>query len=45
MYDLKKVEKYSISQMYKAALILYAWGKDMAKKYDLHHWDNLIIKS
>ena len=25
--------------------ILYACGKDMAKKYDIHHWDNPLIKT
>lgn len=25
--------------------ILYACGKDMAKKYDIHHWDNPWVKT
>lgn len=25
--------------------ILHACGKDMAKKYDIHHWDNLWAKT
>ena len=25
--------------------ILHACGKDMARKYDIHHWDNLWIKT
>lgn len=45
MLDIKKVSKNNISDLNKAAKILNACGKDMAEKYDLHHWDNLYIKS
>lgn len=45
MYRLKKVPLYDIPQLTRVASILNACGKDMAKKYDLHHWDNPCIKS
>lgn len=45
MYILRKVNKLNIYQMNKVATILNACGKDMAYKYDLHHWDNLYLKS
>ena len=45
MYKLKKVSVYNIPQLTKVASILNACGKDMAKKYNLHHWDNPYIKS
>ena len=44
-YKLKKVSVYDIPQLTKVASILNACGKDMAKKYNLHHWDNPYIKS
>lgn len=45
MYTLKKVSKLDIPRLKAVARILNACGKDMAKKYDLHHWDNPFIKS
>ena len=45
MYTLKKIEKLNISGVHKVASILNACGKDMALKYDLHHWDNPYLKS
>ena len=30
---------------FSVAQILYACGKDMGRKYDLHHWDNPWIKT
>lgn len=44
-YKLKKVSVYDIPQLTKVAAILNACGKDMARKYNLHHWDNPYIKS
>ena len=45
MYKLDKVSKLSASQLNTVATILNKCGKDMAQKYDLHHWDNQHIKS
>ena len=45
MYALKKVGKLDIPRLNKVAAILNACGKDMAEKYDLHHWDNPYLKS
>lgn len=45
MYTLKKVGKLDILRLNKVADILNACGKNMAKKYDLHHWDNPYLKS
>ena len=45
MFKLKKVSVYNIPQLTKVASILNACGKDMARKYNLHHWDNPYIKS
>ena len=45
MYILKEVGKLNISKLNAVARILSACGKDMAEKYDLHHWDNLYIKT
>lgn len=47
----KKVErvlthkKTDFTQLHNVARILNACGKDMARKYDLHHWDNPYLKS
>ena len=45
MYILKKVGKIDIQKLNAVAHILNACGKDMANKYDLHHWDNIYIKT
>lgn len=45
MYNLVKVFKLDINKLNKVAIILNACGKDMASKYDLHHWDNTYIKT
>ncbi len=45
MYELKKIRKSDIFQLIKAASILYACGRDMAQRLDLHHWDNPYIKT
>ena len=45
MYRLKKISKLDILGLKSVASILNACGKDMAKKYNLHHWDNLYLKS
>ena len=45
MYKLIKVRKLGILKLHVVAEILKACGKDMAQKYDLHHWDNPYLKS
>lgn len=45
VYRLKKLRKMDVSGLWSVARILNTCGKDMAKKYDLHHWDNPFIKS
>lgn len=45
MYRFKIVSMIDIPRMLAVADILYQCGKDMAQKYDLHHWDNPKIKS
>lgn len=45
MYQICKLSKRNIAGLKKVSDILYECGKDMAKKYDLHHWDNSHIKN
>ena len=45
MYSIRKLSKFNISALIKVSDILYECGKDMADKYDLHHWDNSHIKN
>lgn len=45
MYSVCKVNKFNIFKMHAVEDILYKCGKNMAKKYDLHHWDNSHIKN
>ena len=45
MYSIKKIKLYDIIGQFQVNKILYECGKDMAKKYDLHHWDNGFIKN
>lgn len=45
MYKVKRVRKYDIRKLNKVASILNACGKDMAERYDIHHWDNPYLKS
>ncbi len=45
MYSIRKLNKFNISGLKRASDILYECGKDMAKRYDLHHWDNSHIKN
>ena len=45
MYRVSKLSKVNIFELKKVSDILYKCGKDMAKKYDLHHWDNCRIKN
>ena len=45
MYNLCRVKKLNLFKLDKAASILSSCGKDMAQKYDLHHWDNPYFKT
>ena len=45
MYSIKKLGKFNIFGLKKVSDILYECGKDMARKYDLHHWDNSRFKN
>ena len=45
MYKIKKVGLFDFSGQIRVNSILYNCGKDMAKKYDLHHWDNSHFKN
>jgi ribosomal protein S18 acetylase RimI-like enzyme len=45
VYKLKKIGAIDILGQIKVSNILYISGKDMAQKYDLHHWDNSHIKN
>ena len=45
MYRVSKLSKGNIFELKNGSDILYECGKDMAKKYDLHHWDNSHIKN
>lgn len=43
--QVKQVHFYQIKHILGVATILNQCGKDMADKYDLHHWDNPMFKS
>ena len=45
MYQVQKVSLFNIRGQIKVNNILFDCGKDMAKKYDLHHWDNSHLKN
>lgn len=45
MYQVQKIGLFNIPGQIKVNNILFACGKDMAKKYDLHHWDNTHFKN
>lgn len=45
MFEVKRVGKIDFSGQMKINRILYECGKDMANKYDLHHWDNSGFKN
>lgn len=45
VYTLKRVKCFSFKQLFQVSNILNACGKDMAEKYNLHHWDNHYIKT
>ena len=45
MYIAKKIAFWNVLGLYRVSAILHQAGKDMAKKYDLHHWDNSQFKN
>jgi len=45
LYSIRKLKKHHIRELKKVSDILYECGKDMAKKYNLHHWDNSHVKN
>lgn len=45
MLQYKRVHLWNISGLLKVLGILDRCGKDMAKKYALHHWDNSFVKN
>ena len=45
MYAIRRLNKFNILGLKKVSDILYECGKDMSKKYNLHHWDNSHIKN
>lgn len=45
MYRVRKIGIFNILDQFKINNILFDCGKDMATKYDLHHWDNSYFKN
>lgn len=45
MYSIHKINILDIFGFMKVSDILYECGKNMAKRYGLHHWDNSHIKN
>ena len=45
MYQVKKIALWNLKGLHQVNTILSLCGRDMAKKYDLHHWDNSYIKN
>lgn len=45
MYKVQKIGLFNIGGQIKINNILFECGKDMVKKYDLHHWDNSHFKN
>lgn len=44
-YLVKRVRLWNVNMLFKVTDVLYRCGKDMAEKYDLHHWDNSRFKT
>ena len=40
MYSVCKLKIWNIKKLLQVSDILYQCGKDMASRYNLHHWDN-----
>lgn len=45
MLKIKKIGILDFKKQFAINNILYECGKDMAKKYDIHHWDNSHFKN
>lgn len=45
MFRYQRVYIWNIPGLLKVLKILDRCGKDMAKKYNLHHWDNSFLKN
>ena len=45
LYSVCKLKIWNIKKLLQVSNILYNCGKDMAKKFNLHHWDNSHIKN
>ena len=45
MFKVSRIKAFDISNLFRVSDILWRCGKDMAQKYDLHHWDNSRFKS
>lgn len=45
MYSVHRLKLWNITKLLKVSDILYKCGKDMAERYDLHHWDNSHVKN
>ncbi len=41
---MKRIKMMDLAGLKKVEKVLYACGKDMAKKYDIHQWDNTHAK-
>ena len=42
---MKRIRMTDLSGLRKVEKVLYVCGKDMAKKYDIHQWDNTHTKN
>ena len=45
MKTVRELKKWDIPALFKVSEILYKCGKDMAQKYNLHHWNNSRFKN
>lgn len=45
MYSVCKLKIWNIKKLLQVSNILYKCGKDMAEKFNLHHWDNSHFKN
>ena len=45
MKSIEKVHFYNIKSFFEITKILNECGKDMARKYNLHHWENPMLKT
>lgn len=45
LYSIYKIKKWDVVGLLKISDILYKCGKDMAKRYSLHHWNNSRLKT